>query len=339
MTDPDLLARVEAFARPYCEGNPEFPGLWANHVRLVRYFAVRLAEVEGVDQLVLEVAAVLHDVGKDRGRAGHHHRSYELSKAFLETTDLPTATQELILECVLKHRTRSAGAHNPLEVRVMQAADMLGTLFDDEWQEYSRRSMSWDELLHQYERVQRKLTLESARAIAAPRIADLEARLAEGRTAPSAPPTVDDLLAAYDWYDHPEGPKFVETHRDTHRTSGHWLFLPGVFSAFHKVLNNDELWLIQQGRLLLHVLGPDGGHQILPLGFDVAQGEHPVAAVPAGWWQAAELPEGAPFAFGVNVCAPPFSFDEFVPERRDELLRDFPQHADIVMRLTRGDDR
>jgi hypothetical protein len=37
---------------------------------------------------------------------------------------------------------------------------------------------------------------------------------------------IDDILAAYDWFDHPDGPKFVETHRDEHRTSGHWLFPP-----------------------------------------------------------------------------------------------------------------
>ena len=64
---------------------------------------------------------------------------------------------------------------------------------------------------------------------------------------------IDDILAAYDWFDHPEGIKFVETHRDAHRTSGHWLLLPGVFSSFHKVGNNEELWLIHLGRVLVHV--------------------------------------------------------------------------------------
>jgi predicted cupin superfamily sugar epimerase len=160
--------------------------------------------------------------------------------------------------------------------------------------------------------------------------------LSEKEDAMTAPPTVDDLLAGYDWYDHPEGPKFVETHRDAHRTSGHWLFLPGVFSAFHRVLNSEELWLIHGGRLLVHVLDPDGVHRVLRLGSDLARGERPVVSVPAGWWQAAELPEGTPFAFGTNVCAPAFSFEQFVPECRAELLQDFPAHVDLIMRLTRG---
>jgi len=145
-----------------------------------------------------------------------------------------------------------------------------------------------------------------------------------------------DLLAAYEWYDHVEGPKFVETHRDAHRTSGHWLFLPGVFSSFHRVLGSDELWIVHHGRLLVHVLDPGGTHRVLRLGLDVASGERPVVAVPAGRWQAAEIPGGVPFAFGTNVCAPAFSWDGFVPEDRDALLGEFPQHADLVLRLTRG---
>jgi predicted cupin superfamily sugar epimerase len=85
---------------------------------------------------------------------------------------------------------------------------------------------------------------------------------------------IDELLAAYDWFEHPDGPYFfVETHRDSYRTSGHWLFLPGGFSSFHKVCNNEELWLIHAGRLLLHLLDPDGAHHVLRLGPDLAAGE------------------------------------------------------------------
>lgn len=145
---------------------------------------------------------------------------------------------------------------------------------------------------------------------------------------------LEDILAAYDWLDHPDGPKFVETHRDRFRTSGQWLFLPGAFSAFHKVTNNEEIWAIHLGRLLVHVLAPEGGHEVLWLGMDVAAGERPVVTVPAGHWQAAELPAGVDFAFGTNVCAPPFSFAEFAIADRGQLLELFPQHAGLIARLT-----
>jgi len=148
---------------------------------------------------------------------------------------------------------------------------------------------------------------------------------------------IDDILAAYDWFDHPDGPKYVEAHSDAHRNSGHWLFLPGVFSSFHKVGNNEEFWLIHLGRVLVHVLDPDGTHHVLRLGTDLAAGERPVVTVPVNYWQAAEIPEGTPFAFGTNVCAPAFSYEEFAIARREDLLRDFPDHAALIMRLTRDD--
>ena len=147
---------------------------------------------------------------------------------------------------------------------------------------------------------------------------------------------IDSLLKAYDWFDHPDGPYFfVETHRDKYRTSGHWLFLPGSFSSFHKVNNNDELWLIHMGELLVHILDPDGNHRSLLLGTDINSGELPVANVPTGYWQAAELPDKVPFAFGTNVCAPAFSFDEFSIADRDSLLADYPNNKELILRLTR----
>ena len=146
---------------------------------------------------------------------------------------------------------------------------------------------------------------------------------------------IDDILAAYDWFDHPEGLKYVQTYGDAYRNCGHWLFLPGLISAFHKVRNSEELWLIHEGRILVHVLDPAGTHHVLRLGTDLAAGERPLITVPVDAWQAAELPEGTPFAFGTNVCAPPFSYEEFAIARREELLRVFPEHADLIMRLTR----
>ncbi len=148
--------------------------------------------------------------------------------------------------------------------------------------------------------------------------------------------SVDELLSAYQWYDHPDGPKFVETHRDAYRTSGHWLFLPGAVSYFHKVTNNEELWLIHLGRLSLHVLNPDGSDQLLRLGTDLTAGECPVVSVPTGSWQAAELPAGTPFAFRANVCAPCFSFEEFGIADREELLRQYPEQAKLIARLAKN---
>ena len=142
------------------------------------------------------------------------------------------------------------------------------------------------------------------------------------------------LLQAYDWFDHPEGMKFAETHQDAFRTVGHWLFLPGAISAFHRVLNCEEIWAIHVGRLHLHVIAPDGKYQLVRIGLDLAAGELPVVTVPPGHWQAAELPEAVPFAFGTNVCAPGFCYEESQIAKRRELCQEFPPHAELISRLT-----
>ncbi|MEW6130631.1 MAG: cupin domain-containing protein [Acidobacteriota bacterium] len=147
---------------------------------------------------------------------------------------------------------------------------------------------------------------------------------------------LNKILTSYDWFDHPDGPKFVETHRDTYRTVGHWLFLPQSFSAFHRVENNEEIWAIHSGRLLIHILEPPGQHKIFRLGMDFNNGERPVVTVAKGVWQAAEIPAGVEFAFGTNICAPPFSFAEFSIAKRETLVQQFPQHEESILRLTRS---
>jgi len=146
---------------------------------------------------------------------------------------------------------------------------------------------------------------------------------------------IDTILKTYDWFDHPEGSKFVETYRDKYRTSGHWLFLPGSFSSFHRVYNNEEIWSIHIGRLLIHVIDQNGDHQILRLGTDLEKGERPIVTVPTGFLQAAELPERTDFAFGTNICAPAFLYEEFGLASREELIGSYPKHKELIMRLTR----
>ena len=177
MDNNQLIEQVETFARPFCDQCSDDPNLWKTHVQLVRKYALMLAEIEVVDSQVIEFAALLHDIGRYKGQEEHNLRSYELSKQFLETIDLPEGTKGLILECVLKHSTRYSSSDNKIEVRVLQSADALATLFDEDLQEYSRRTMPKETINQLHSRVMRKISLDSARRIAEPQIAKLKALL------------------------------------------------------------------------------------------------------------------------------------------------------------------
>lgn len=157
--------------------------------------------------------------------------------------------------------------------------------------------------------------------------------LGPGAPLPASLELLGRLLGAHAWYEHPEGPLFVETHRDVQRTCGHWLFTAGAVSAWHQVLDSDELWLLHAGRLRVHVLGEDRVVRTEVLG--LGPGERAVLSVPAGRWQAAELPSGEPLAFGSNVCAPPFSFESsFRLGRRSELAAQHPELGPWLERLS-----
>ena len=78
--------------------------------------------------------------------------------------------------------------------------------------------------------------------------------------------------------------KFAEVHKNDHRSVGHWLFLPGSMSAFHRVSNCEEVWAIHAGGLILHLIDTDGAYTQLRVGLDLRSGEIPVVTIPSGTW-------------------------------------------------------
>ncbi len=168
-----IKKEVEPFAKKYCSTYHEDQKLWENHVQLVRKYALRLAEIEKCDKFVVEIASLLHDIGKYKGRSGHTERSYELSKKFLKKINILQNQKELILECIRKHDSKHSQQKDKIEVKVVQCADALGTLFDDEWQEHSRRTVDKEILLGLFDKTYHKISLVSARKIAKPQVEKL----------------------------------------------------------------------------------------------------------------------------------------------------------------------
>lgn len=149
---------------------------------------------------------------------------------------------------------------------------------------------------------------------------------------------------------HPEGGYFRQTYKSDLIVAGHpqhhgepraastaiYFLLEGEnFSAFHR-LRSDEMWHFYAGSaLMVHVIEPSGAHSTLMLGRVPEVGQAFQGLVPAGSWFASHVWDWKSWALVGCTVAPGFEFDDFEIGKREELLRQFPQHGKIIRRLTR----
>jgi predicted cupin superfamily sugar epimerase len=108
------------------------------------------------------------------------------------------------------------------------------------------------------------------------------------------------------------------------------------FSAFHR-LRSDELWHFYfGGTLLIQVIDADGRYFEIQLGSDPEDGDALQAVVKTGCWFASEVKDGKSFAVVGCTVAPGFDFEDFELAEREQLARSYPQHRQLIGRLTRG---
>ncbi len=163
--------------------------------------------------------------------------------------------------------------------------------------------------------------------------------------------TSNDIIQKFNLQKHPEGGYFKETYRSVgyienknlssefigdrnYATGIYFLLTSDSFSAFHKI-NQDEMWHFYLGTTLkLHMISPEGNYSYILIGNDILNNEVPQFVVPAQYWFAAEVVKNNSFAFTGCTVAPGFDFNDFVLPKREELIKLFPQHSEIISRLT-----
>ncbi len=107
------------------------------------------------------------------------------------------------------------------------------------------------------------------------------------------------------------------------------------FSAFHR-LQSDEVWHFYTGHSLnLWLLSPQGQLSHVQLGPDPTQGQVFQAVVPAGHWVAASLDKPESFVLVGCTMAPGFVFSDFELAIGEQLAQQFPQHRNLIERLSR----
>ncbi len=162
--------------------------------------------------------------------------------------------------------------------------------------------------------------------------------------------TIDRIIKSLNLIPHPEGGFYRETYRSKEIISSnnldsrfkgernfstciYYLLTRNVFSAFHRI-RQDEIWHFYGGfPLSLHLISPEGRYSKIIIGNDIENNEIPQFVVPGGYWFAAAV-ESDYSLVGCTV-SPGFDFKDFELAKREELISQFPQFSDIISQLTR----
>jgi len=164
--------------------------------------------------------------------------------------------------------------------------------------------------------------------------------------------STQDYIKKLNLLSHPEGGYFSEIYRAkgiipqpslplrynggrTFSTTIYYLLESGDFSSLHR-LDSDEQWFHLDGSALtIHSISPEGKYQKHCVGKNLEKNETPYAVIPHGCWFGATVDEPNSFSLVSCVVAPGFDFEDFELAMRDELVKQFPQHKEIIEYLIR----
>jgi uncharacterized protein len=128
---PVLLAAIEKEARAFfrsARGSHDW-----DHTERVRRLCLRIGSKERADLGVLELAALLHDIGRGRedrsgGRTCHARAGAGLARRLLERHGVNGSTTRDVVRCIRTHRFRKRSVPRTLEAKVLFDADKLDSI-------------------------------------------------------------------------------------------------------------------------------------------------------------------------------------------------------------------
>lgn len=149
---------------------------------------------------------------------------------------------------------------------------------------------------------------------------------------------------------HPEGGFYKETYRSSENiqvcglpfrfgsprsfsTAIYFLLRSVDKSRFHRI-KSDELWHFHLGSSLNIYVLQNMQLSIFKLGSDIDNGDSLQVTIPANCWFAAKISSPNTFTLASCTVAPGFDFKDFEMGDRQQLLQEFPSHADVIKELS-----
>lgn len=125
----DLIEKARDFAAIFLEGEPSSHDM--GHINRVEALCLEIQKEEGGDSRILQLAALLHDVGviKEHEEGGDHALySAEIASEFLGRAGAEKELVETVAVCIRSHRFSAGEKPESLEARILQDADRLDAL-------------------------------------------------------------------------------------------------------------------------------------------------------------------------------------------------------------------
>ncbi|MCZ4339433.1 cupin domain-containing protein [Shewanella colwelliana] len=154
--------------------------------------------------------------------------------------------------------------------------------------------------------------------------------------------SADEFIQHLQLEQHVEGGYYCSSYRSAQQfddarqlwTSIYFLLRDGEVSNFHR-LTADEMWYFHAGQsLTIYMIDEQGELTTAKLGLDFAAGERPQFLVPKGAIFGSAMNQPG-FSLVGCMVSPGFTFDDFELFGQETLLAMYPQHQEIIERLSR----
>lgn len=154
--------------------------------------------------------------------------------------------------------------------------------------------------------------------------------------------TADSFIEHLKLEQHVEGGYFRSSYRSDEQfddtrplwTSIYFLLRTGEVSNFHR-LTADEMWYFHAGQsLTIYMIDEAGELTTAQLGLNFAAGERPQFLVPKGCIFGSAM-NNPGFSLVGCMVSPGFTFDDFELFSQEWLLAQYPQHKEVITRLSR----
>lgn len=103
------------------------------HTERVMKLAIHIGKKEKADLMVLKIAAILHDIGRQaqdqaNGKICHAEEGARLAEKILVSYPLSDQAKSNILHCIVSHRFRNEHKPETLEAKILYDADKLDSI-------------------------------------------------------------------------------------------------------------------------------------------------------------------------------------------------------------------